>query len=59
MGFCEGRGDGDSNERGCFMKSLNATFLVLFPKKGGAEDLKGFRFISLVGGLFKLFAQKG
>ena len=41
------------------MKSLNATFLVLFPKKGGVEDLKGFRSISLVVGLFKLFAQKG
>lgn len=49
----------DSYERGRFVKSLNATFLVLFPMKGGAEDLKGFRPISLVGGLYKLFAQKG
>ena len=25
-----------------FIKSLNATFLVLIPKKGDVEDLKGF-----------------
>ncbi|RVX22578.1 hypothetical protein CK203_012521 [Vitis vinifera] len=33
--------------------SLNAIFLVLIPKKGGAEDLKDFRPISLMGGLDK------
>ena len=37
------------HERGRFVKSLNATFLVLVPKKGGAEDLKDFKPISLVG----------
>ena len=31
-------------------RSLNATFLVLIPKKGGAKDLKDFKPISLVGG---------
>ena len=33
-----------------FEKSLNAAFLVLIPKKGGVEDLKGFRLIRLIGG---------
>ncbi|RVW46863.1 hypothetical protein CK203_075692 [Vitis vinifera] len=32
---------------------LNATFLVLISKKGGMEDLRDFRPISLVGGLYK------
>ena len=40
-----------------FVKSLNATFLVLVPKKGGAEDLKDFRPISLVDNLYKLLAK--
>ncbi|RVW52500.1 putative serine/threonine protein kinase IREH1 [Vitis vinifera] len=30
-------------EHGSFAKSLNTTFLVLIPKKGGAEDLGDFR----------------
>ncbi|KAL6323907.1 hypothetical protein AAG906_005904 [Vitis piasezkii] len=42
---------------GRFVKFLNATFLVLVPKKGGAEDLKDFRPISLVGSLYKLLAK--
>ena len=40
-----------------FSKSLNTTFLVLIPKKGGAEDLGDFRPISLLGGLYKLLAK--
>ena len=40
-----------------FLKSLNNTFLVLLPKKGGAEDLGDFRPISLLGGLYKLLAK--
>ena len=36
-------------EQSCFEKSLNATFLVLVPKKRGAEGLKDFSPISLVG----------
>ena len=42
---------------GTFQRSLNSTFLVLIPKKGGAEELKDFRPINLVGGLYKLFAK--
>ena len=40
-----------------FAKSLNTTFLVLVPKKGGAEDLGDFRPINLLGGLYKLLAK--
>ncbi|RVW86319.1 Transposon TX1 uncharacterized 149 kDa protein [Vitis vinifera] len=45
------------HETGRFVRSMNATFLVLIPKKGGAEDLKDFRPISLVGGLYKWLAK--
>ncbi|RVW34155.1 Transposon TX1 uncharacterized 149 kDa protein [Vitis vinifera] len=44
-------------EHGSFAKCLNTTFLVLIPKKGGAEELGDFRPISLLGGLFKLLAK--
>ncbi|RVW38818.1 LINE-1 reverse transcriptase-like [Vitis vinifera] len=40
-----------------FLKSLNNMFLVLIPKKCGAEDLGDFRPISLLGGLYKLLAK--
>ena len=36
---------------------MNATFLVLVPKKEGVDDLKDFRLISLVRGLYKLLAK--
>ncbi|RVW45556.1 Transposon TX1 uncharacterized 149 kDa protein [Vitis vinifera] len=52
MGFFK-----EFHERGRFVKSLNATFLVLVPKRGGTEDLKDFRPISLVGSLYKLLAK--
>ena len=45
------------HERDKFVKSLDATFLVLVPKKGGAKDLKDFRPISLVGSLYKLLVK--
>ncbi|RVW89247.1 hypothetical protein CK203_032614 [Vitis vinifera] len=38
------------HEQSSFLKSLNNTFLVLIPKKDGAEDLGDFKPISLLGG---------
>ena len=46
----------DFHERERFVRSLNATFLVLIPKKC-ADDLRDFRLISMVGGLYKLLAK--
>ncbi|RVW88297.1 putative ribonuclease H protein [Vitis vinifera] len=43
--------------KGQICKVSKCTFLVLVPKKGGAEDLKDFRPISLVGSLYKLLAR--
>jgi len=40
-----------------FVKSINATFLTLIPKKSGAMDLKDFRPISLVSGVYKIIAK--
>ena len=40
-----------------YQRSLNSTFLVLIPKKEGAEDLRDFRPISLVGSVYKLLAK--
>ena len=45
------------HEQNVFLKSLNTTFLVLIPKKGGAEELGDFRLISLLGELYKLLAK--
>ena len=45
------------HEQGRFVRILNSTFLVLIPKKGGGEDLKDFRLISLVGSIYKLLAK--
>ena len=42
----------DFHERGRFGKDLNSTFLVLIPKIKGAEDLKDFRPISLIGRIY-------
>ena len=42
---------------GTFQRSLNSTFLVLIPKKEGAEDLRDFIPISLVGSVYKLLAK--
>ena len=48
---------GDLFRLGIFQRSLNATFLVVIPKEGGAEELKDFRLISLVGSLYKLLTK--
>ena len=45
------------HEVGTFIKSLNATFLTLIPKKAAAMEVKDFRPISLVGGMYKIFAK--
>ena len=42
---------------GQFEKSLNATFITLIPKKAAAVDVKDFRPISLVGGVYKILAK--
>ena len=47
----------DFHENGHFVWSVNATFLVLIPKKRDAKDLRDFRPISLVGGLYKWLAK--
>jgi len=41
-----------------FVKSLNATFIALVPKKSGALDLKDFQPISLVSGVYKIIFAK-
>ena len=45
------------HEQGRFVKQLNATFLVLIPKKQTVEDFKDLRPISLVGGLYKILTK--
>jgi hypothetical protein len=40
-----------------FVKSINATFIALIPKKSGAVDIKDFRPISLVSGVYKIIAK--
>ena len=42
---------------GRFEKSLNASFISLIPKVRGAVELKDFRPISLVGGIYKIIAK--
>ena len=44
-------------EHNQFVKSLNATFLVLIPKGRTVEDLKDLRPISLVGSLYKILSK--
>ena len=42
---------------GEFEKSLNATFIVLIPKKNGAWDIGNFKPISLIGCIYKVLAK--
>jgi hypothetical protein len=47
----------DFHARGKFEKSLNASFISLILKIPSAIDLKNFRPISLVGGIYKIIAK--
>ena len=40
-----------------FEKSLNASFLALIPKKVDAVEIKDFRPITLVGGIYKIISK--
>lgn len=44
-------------ENGVIYKWVNATFLVLFPKKSNVKELTDDRSISLVGSLYKVIAN--
>jgi len=44
-------------ERGQFEKSLNATFISLIPKKLDVVEVKDFRPISLIWGVYKIIAK--
>jgi hypothetical protein len=43
--------------RGKFVKSINSTFISLIPKTHGAKEIKDFRPISLVGGVYKIISM--
>jgi hypothetical protein len=47
----------DFHARSKFEKSLNSTFISLIPKVLGAADLKDFRPISLVNGVYKIISK--
>lgn len=40
-----------------FEKSINATFIALVRKKAQAMELKDFRPINLIGGVYKIIAK--
>lgn len=44
----------DFHSRGKFEKSFNATFVSLIPKKNDVLDVRDFRPISLIGGIYKI-----
>jgi hypothetical protein len=45
------------HDRGKFVKSINSTFIALIPKVHGAQEIKDFHPISLVGGIYKIIAK--
>jgi hypothetical protein len=47
----------DFHARGKFEKSLNSTFIFLIPKMSGASELKDYRPISLVSGIYKIISK--
>lgn len=44
-------------EKGIISKGMNATFIVLIPKKEEVKDFSDFRPISLVGSLYKIISK--
>jgi hypothetical protein len=48
---------GDFHARGKFVKSINSTFISLIPKIQGAKEVKDFRPISLVSGVYKIISK--
>jgi hypothetical protein len=47
----------DFHSQGKFVKSINSTFIALIPKIHEAKEIKDFRPISLVGGVYKIIAK--
>jgi len=47
----------DFHSKDIFERSLNAIFISLVPKVAGVVDIKNFRLISLVGGVYKILAK--
>jgi hypothetical protein len=47
----------DFRAQGKFVKSINSTFISFIPKIHGAKEIKDFRPISLVGGIYKIIAK--
>jgi hypothetical protein len=43
--------------RGKFVKSIHSTFILLILKVHGAKEIKDFRPISLVRGIYKIIAK--
>jgi hypothetical protein len=48
----------DFHASGKFERSLNAMFIALIMKKYGTIDLKDFRPVSLVSGVYKIIANR-
>jgi hypothetical protein len=46
------------HERGKFVNSITSTFIVFISKVHGAKEIKDFRPISLVGGIYKIIAKE-
>ncbi|WMV58897.1 hypothetical protein MTR67_052282, partial [Solanum verrucosum] len=44
-------------EQEVFEKSFNATFIALIPKKKGANELRDYRPISLIGSIYKILSK--
>jgi hypothetical protein len=47
----------DFHSQGKFEKSFNATFVSLIPKKTYVLDVRDFRPISLIGGIYKIISK--